>query len=235
MAETEHNVMAWSLLMSRLEVPVLPDKRVLANKHLPNKHLLVRDWVRRRLGSVAHELRVARVAGMIFAVTRRWHGLGTADSRLLTLGALVHDVGRCFGEKKHAQNGAQMVMKDKWLPLSESDRRRVAYLTRYHKGKVPAAGEDEILDPVADDVKTMRVLLAILRAADGLDSRSMGGPNLVLSLRNRTVQIHGYVEMDLSEASRVFGRKKKVALLEEELGCEVITEWFSTDIGLLVN
>ncbi len=224
MAETLHNAMAWSLFMSRLEAPILLDKQIIA-----------RDWVRRRLGSVAHELRVARVAKMLFSLTRRWHGLGAADCRLLVLGALVHDVGRCMGDKKHAYNGAQMVMKDKWLPLGESDRRRVAYLTRHHKGKVPAVGEDGILDSACDDLESMRILLALLRAADGLDSRTQGGPNLVLTLHGRIVQIHGYVEMDVTEAGRLFGRGKKMALLEEALDCQVRTEWFSTEMGVLIG
>ncbi|HVT81550.1 MAG TPA: HD domain-containing protein [Phycisphaerae bacterium] len=210
--------------MSRLEVPVLLEKESA-----------VRDWVRRRLGSVAHELRVARVAKMIFALTKRWHGLGAAEWRLLVLGALAHDVGRCMGEKRHARNGAEMILADKWLPLGETERRRVAYLARYHKGKVPAAGEDAALDHDVDDAETMLVLLGILRAADGLDSRTMGGPNLVLTLRGRVVQIHGYVEMDVAEAGRLFGRGKKMALLEEMLACEVRTEWFGTEMGVLVG
>lgn len=216
--------------MSRLEVPPLPHEHVL-----PDNHIVVRDWVRRRLGSVAHELRVARVARMLFALTRRWHGLGAAECRLLTLGALVHDVGRCLGEKRHAQNGAAMILDEARLPLGEAERRRVAYLTRHHKGKVPATGEDAILDRAADDLRTMRILLAILRSADGLDSRTAGGPNLVLSVRGRTMQIHGYVEMALAEAARLYGRPKKLALLEEVLECQVKTEWFPMESGLLVG
>lgn len=216
--------------MSRLEVPPLPHEHVL-----PDNHIVVRDWVRRRLGSVAHELRVARVARMLFALTRRWHGLGAAECRLLTLGALVHDVGRFHGEKKHAQNGAQMILHEVRLPLGDAERRRVAYLARYHKGKVPAPGEDAVLHHEADDLRTMHILLALLRAADGLDSRAAGGPNLVLSVRGRTVQIHGYVEMELSEAARLYGRPKKLALLEEVLACQVKTDWFPTESGLLVG
>jgi exopolyphosphatase/guanosine-5'-triphosphate,3'-diphosphate pyrophosphatase len=222
--------MAWSLHMSRLEVPPLPHEHIL-----PDNHVVVRDWVRRRLGSVAHELRVARVGRMLFALTRRWHGLGAAECRLLTLGGLVHDVGRCLGEKKHAQHGAAMVLEERRLPLGEAERRRVAYLTRYHKGTVPAMGEDGILENGVDDLRAMRVLLGMLRAADGLDSRTAGGPNLVLSVRGRVVQIHGYVEMELADAARLYGRRKKLALLEEVLGCEVRMEWFPMESGLLVG
>ncbi len=60
-----------------------------------SREILVREWVRRRLGTVAHELRVARVAGMIFQLTKRWHGLTRAEQSAVAVddGAqLVHDV-----------------------------------------------------------------------------------------------------------------------------------------------
>ena len=190
---------------------------------------MVHNWVRRRLGSVAHELRVSRNAKMLFALTQRWHALDAGDCRLLLLlGALVHDVGRVEGEKKHAQNGARMVLEHMGLPLSETERRRAAYLTRYHRGKVPAAGAEDILDHDLDDSFTMRVLLGLLRTADALDSRSLGTPQLMMTARGggeRVVMIHGYVEGDVREVEEIYVRPKKFRLLEEMLNCQMRTQW----------
>ena len=41
-----------------------------------SRDAMLREWVRRRLGAVEHELRVARVGRMLFGATRRWHGSG---------------------------------------------------------------------------------------------------------------------------------------------------------------
>jgi len=203
------------------------------------KEAAVREWARRRLGSVAHELRVARVARMLFDLTRRWHGLGTAECRLLMMGALVHDVGRAEGEKKHAQRGAEMVMASRSLAVSEAERSRLAYLTRYHKGTVPEAGEALRDEPggAENGSLTMRVVLGLLRAADGLDSRSLGGPRLVVTVggSRRVLSIYGYVEGDAWEAEEVFGRRKKFRLLEETLHCEVETHWVGTEAFALVG
>ena len=38
-----------------------------------------------------------------------------------------------------------MILADDWLPLNESERRAIGYLTRYHRGAVPEVGFDEIL------------------------------------------------------------------------------------------
>ena len=190
---------------------------------------VVHNWVRRRLGSVAHELRVSRNARMLFTLTQRWHSLDAGDCRMLLLGAMVHDVGRVAGEKRHAQNGARMVLEHAGLPLSETERRRAAYLTRYHRGKVPAAGAEAFLDHDLDDSFTMRVLLGLLRTADALDSRTLGTPQLMMTARSggeRVVMIHGYVECDVRDAEEMYARPKKFRLLEEVLNCRVRPQWF---------
>jgi exopolyphosphatase/pppGpp-phosphohydrolase len=195
----------------------------------------LRDWVRRKLGSVQHELRVGRVAATIFDLAQRWHGMGSTESRLLIMAALLHDVGRVGGEKKHAQRGAAMILENSSLPLTSSERRRLAFLTRYHRGSVPEQGAEEILDPSGDDSATMRMLLGILRAADGLDSRSFAPPRLVMTTRGRVLTVFGYVEGEAGEAEELFGRRKKFRLLEEMLDCQVRTHWFSTEMAALVS
>lgn len=205
------------------------------------KQIAVRDFVRRRLGSVAHELRVARTARMLFDLTRRWHGLGTPDCRLLVLAALLHDIGRAGGEKKHAQRGAQLILDSVALPLSPAERRRLAFLTRFHKGRAPAAGEvPTTLSAFSDELSApaLRILLALLRAADGLDSRSHGGPRLVITVAGssrRTLSIFGHVEGDASHAEQLFARPKKFRLLEETLDCDVQIQFISTDAFILVG
>ncbi len=205
------------------------------------KQIAARDFVRRRLGSVAHELRVARTAKMLFDLTRRWHGLSSSDRRLLLLAALLHDIGRAGGEKKHAQRGAQMILSSGALPLSATERRRLAYLTRFHKGRIPAAGEfPDFLADFAGELASpaLRPLLALLRAADGLDSRNRGGPRLVITVASaprRVLSIFAYIEGDAAAAAEIFARPKKFRLLEETLACEIRTQFISTDAFALVG
>jgi exopolyphosphatase/guanosine-5'-triphosphate,3'-diphosphate pyrophosphatase len=180
----------------------------------------VERWACRRLGSIVHELRVKEITLKLFDLTWPLHGLRIPDRRLLALAAVVHDVGRSVDDQTHPQQGRKLLERAEHLPLSPATRRALMYLTRYHRGDVPEARADDILRR-DDDQEKVRVLLALLRAADSLDSRSIESPRLVFALRDRRLHITCYLDEDTPRARKVYGRRKKFRLLEELLDCRV--------------
>jgi exopolyphosphatase/pppGpp-phosphohydrolase len=177
-------------------------------------------WVQNELGSVDHERRVAEIASKLFDLTWPLHGLTREDRWVLRLAAMVHDVGRSIDDETHPEQGARMVMETDHLPLEPAERRAMAYLTRYHRGKIPELGADEILRR-ADDHDTLRRILALLRAADALDSRAIESPRLMFELIGRHIQITCYLENDTPKARKVYTRPKKYRLMEELFDCRV--------------
>jgi exopolyphosphatase/pppGpp-phosphohydrolase len=113
-----------------------------------------------------------------------------------------------------------MLMEDTHLPISNSERRRLAYLTRYHRGAVPEAGYDGILQS-GDERKAMRRVLALLRAADTLDNRNITPPRIVIALKGRKLRVTCFIEEDCNKTRRALGRRKKFRLLEDLLDCKV--------------
>jgi exopolyphosphatase/guanosine-5'-triphosphate,3'-diphosphate pyrophosphatase len=180
----------------------------------------LRAWVKGRLGSVEHECRVADVASALFGLTRPLHGLGGRELKLLRLAAMVHDVGRCISAKGHARRGAEMIEEDLMGVIPAGMRRALAFLTRYHRGSVPERGEEKILNDEADR-GSLWVVLGLLRAADALDGRLLESPRLLFALHERRLHIAVYLENDCPRAHKVYARRKKFMLLEEELGCQV--------------
>ncbi|HZL36054.1 MAG TPA: HD domain-containing protein [Tepidisphaeraceae bacterium] len=180
-------------------------------------------WAAGHLGSIEHERRVAAIASRLFQLIHRLHDLAGEDLRLLRMAALVHDVGRAIDDQTHPQQGAAMLQRDADLPLSGGERRALAYLTRWHRGRVPEVGRDGILRR-KDDVARLRLILALLRAADALDGRQLESPRMTMSLRGRRLCITCQLNHDSAKARRVYGRKKKFRLLEELLGCRVEVE-----------
>jgi exopolyphosphatase/pppGpp-phosphohydrolase len=195
---------------------------------------LLHQWVDRKLGSTAHERRVARLADLFFEVTHPWHNLTRGDARLLHSAAWVHDVGRAGGAAEHEIRGARMVMSSA-LPLGDAERRRLAFLTRYHKGRVHDPDDLEYFDPSLDRLRELRLLLALLRAADGLDGRDLDPPHTVVTIQGRILTVHAYVVGDAEAVSASLGRPKKFRMLETLLRCQVQVRWIPTETLALAH
>src|SRR4051794_141054 len=180
-------------------------------------------WAQRRLGKIDHERRVNEIALSLFELTQSFHRLDAHDKRLMELASIVHDIGRKVDVKDHPLVGSKMILADDWLPLNESERRSIAYLTRYHRGAVPEIGFDEILT-ASENRRRMRLILAILRAADALDGRQHQAPRLVFALLGKKLSVTIYLEEDTAKARRFFKRRKKFRLLEDLLGLKVDVE-----------
>lgn len=179
----------------------------------------VAAFVRQKLGGCRHELRVACLSGRLFQQTRHLHGLSRAELTTLRLGALLHDIGRYVDDEDHPELGARLILRSRQLPLTPRERRLAAFLARYHRGAVPDTAESEAV--LAEEARTGRVLLALLRAADALDSRVDGHVHVGLRVRGERVEIVAECGDDRERARRAVTRRKKYRLLEECLGCRV--------------
>jgi exopolyphosphatase/pppGpp-phosphohydrolase len=180
----------------------------------------IERWVMRKLGSVAHERRVAEIASKLFDLTWPLHGMGRSERWLLRLAAMAHDVGRSVDDDTHPMQGARMLMETEHLPLNPSERRALAYLTQYHRGKPPELGADAILRRT-DDAERLRKILALLRSADALDGRTLESPRLMFELIGRRLQITCFLEADTPKARKAYNRMKKHRLMEELFDCQV--------------
>ncbi len=171
------------------------------------------------LGRIGHERQVRRLAIAMFDLTLRRHRLGSKWRTLLSMAAIVHDVGRADGARGHRGRGARMVDRERALPLGSFERRVLAYLVRYHSGPLPRDAGDKRFHN--RDRKSVQVLLAILRAADALDSRTMSAPRLALSRRGRAIHIRCHVDAKSQRARLIRRREHKFELLEQVLNQRV--------------
>ncbi len=183
----------------------------------------VERWAENQLGDLTHERRVMRIAAKLFGLTSDFHGLDRHYCDVLRGAALVHDVGRCIGKPDHPVIGAKMLLKENALRLRDEMRRALAFITLYHRDEVPDHGEEDILAD-GDDRHGLRKVLALLRTADALDGRSLESPKLVFELRKHRLHVGCYLEGLEGKAARVYSRRRKHRLMEEELGCRVQVE-----------
>src|SRR2546421_8331997 len=153
----------------------------------------VAHWVLGRLDTIEHEKRVVRIASSLFDLTRPRHRLSPSARRLLRTAAVVHDVGRSVDKARHPVVGARMILRDHSLHVGTPERRALAFLTLYHRDGVPEVGDEAILRDL-DDRESLRKILALLRAADALDSRSLESPRLVFGLKKNRLEITCYFQ-----------------------------------------
>jgi len=177
----------------------------------------VEQWVHAHLGCVRHERRVRAIATRLFDLTVPRHGLPRAYRRLLRFGAMLHDVGRAHGPKRHHIRGERMILAERNLPLLPAERQVAAFLTRYHRKSLPARDETRAY---TREIRSyaLHVLLAILRAADALDSRRVPAKGLTMRLSGRKLQVRCYVSIDPQKAEELFNKRRKFRMLKEVMG-----------------
>jgi exopolyphosphatase/pppGpp-phosphohydrolase len=172
-----------------------------------------------RLGHSPHERRVAQLSLKLFDLLRSRHKLSDRHRDLLATAALVHDAAKDSSPADHDVRGAELVLADGSLSLTPAQRRAVAFLVRYHRdGDGARAGAPPVR---GYDVRALMTLLAVLHAADGLDSRRVPVSAIIVRRKARALDVTCLVSDKLVKARRVLGRRRKFKLLSRVLGVEV--------------
>jgi exopolyphosphatase/guanosine-5'-triphosphate,3'-diphosphate pyrophosphatase len=166
-----------------------------------------------------HSRKVAALALELFDGTASVHDLGTEDRELLEFAALLHDIGEHVASSAHHKHGAYLVRNGQLRGFAPDEVELLAAVVRWHRrGEPRVTDEFPLLD--AATIDRVRVLVALLRVADGLDrSRTatvdaldvMVTPSLVL------VRIRANADPELE----VWGARRKRALLERVLDREI--------------
>ena len=167
-----------------------------------------------------HSRHVAALALQLFDQTQTLHGLGDEERELLEAAALLHDIGEHVSADGHHKHAAYLVQHGQLRGFSPRDVQVLAALVRWHRRGEPKPSEEHFAALDAEDREHVRVLVALLRIADGLDRgrtqvvdgidvRATG--DLVL-VRVRTT---GNVELE------VWGGRRKRDLFEKVFGREL--------------
>jgi exopolyphosphatase/guanosine-5'-triphosphate,3'-diphosphate pyrophosphatase len=167
----------------------------------------------------AHARQVATLTLQLFDQTQHLHRLEADDRELLEFAALLHDIGEHVSSSGHARHSAYLVRNGQLRGFDPQEIEMLAATVRWHRGGDPRPSEDfPLLDARAID--RVRVMVGLLRVADGLDRGrnqvvyavdTMITPSLLL-LRLRSID---------DDELEVWGARRKRALLEKVLDREV--------------
>jgi exopolyphosphatase/guanosine-5'-triphosphate,3'-diphosphate pyrophosphatase len=117
----------------------------------------------------AHAQQVARLALAIFDATKGLHGAGAREREWLEYGALLHDVGNHISYERHHKHSYYLIKHGDLRGFDPNEIEIIALTARYHRQAEPKKGHEGFADLSSGERKTVRLLGAIVRLAEGLD------------------------------------------------------------------
>jgi exopolyphosphatase / guanosine-5'-triphosphate,3'-diphosphate pyrophosphatase len=116
-----------------------------------------------------HARQVADLARTIFGVLQAEHGLGPKEELILTIAALLHDIGLYVSNRNHHKHTMYLIQNSDLFGLGGEDRMLTALVARYHRRALPKSTHEGYATLDREGRTVVSKLAAILRVADALD------------------------------------------------------------------
>lgn len=116
-----------------------------------------------------HAQQVARLALSIFDQTRSVHGLTDREREWLEYGALLHDIGVHISYERHHRHSYYLIKNGDLRGFDPQEIEIMALVARYHRQATPKKAHDGFGDLTGPLRRTVKILAAIVRLAEGLD------------------------------------------------------------------
>ena len=159
-----------------------------------------------------HAEHVAKLARKLFAFLRDEHGLDARYGLILTLAALLHEVGMFVSNMSHHKHSYYLIANSDIFGLGTHSIELVAQVARYHRRAEPKATHEPYNRLRRDDRIAVSKLAAILRIADALErthTQRVARIDFARSEDALLVTVHGLADisceqMALAEKSNLF-------------------------------
>jgi exopolyphosphatase/guanosine-5'-triphosphate,3'-diphosphate pyrophosphatase len=173
-----------------------------------------------------HAQHVARLALKLFDLTHETHGLGPREREWLEYGALLHDIGIHISYERHHKHSYYLIKHGDLRGFDPAEIEIIALVARYHRQAEPKKDHEGFADLPGPARRTVRVLGAIVRLAEGLDRShaqvitgvdvSPNGTGINVRLRSK-----GDAELELWAADRHASALAR--LFEQDIKFELTT------------
>jgi len=165
-----------------------------------------------------HALRVSELALQLFDDLQRLHRMGNTERLWLRAAALLHDIGKPQGSKRHHKVARDIILSTAELPWRWEERVVIALVARYHRGALPHRRHAHFRELEPDAQSCVAKLAALLRLADGLvKGRSSLVNRVDCDVHRRCVALRA-VSSGLLSVDKVL---RKANLFEEVFGRRV--------------
>lgn len=154
----------------------------------------VREVGRRYQLDEAHAECAKQNALAIFHAMQGEHRLEYRYEVLLTVAALLHDVGMFIGNSSHHKHSQYIILNSDLFGLGKEDVMLTALVVRYHRRALPRNSHADYAALSREQRLVVNKLAAILRAADALDrshTQAISGVDVILRDDEVVLEVKG--------------------------------------------
>ncbi len=127
------------------------------------------DFGRRFGFDESHAQHVAELSRALFRALESEHQLGPRYEVLLSVAALLHDVGHAVNSRNHERHSMYLISNGDLFGLTQNDMMLVALAARYHRYSAPKLSHEGYASLDWKDRANVVKMAAMLRVADALD------------------------------------------------------------------
>jgi exopolyphosphatase/pppGpp-phosphohydrolase len=171
-----------------------------------------------------HTCHVTFLALRLFDQMTALHHLGLEEKFWLEAAAILHDIGWVDGWRGHHKSSLRIILQTPMLPFTNRERLSVGSIARYHRKALPIEQHDHFNALSFHDRQTVKILSAILRVADGLDTTHQCLVKAVdVKITTRKIDIFCKVQLPITEEPKM--ALKKADLMELVFNKRVAINW----------
>jgi exopolyphosphatase/guanosine-5'-triphosphate,3'-diphosphate pyrophosphatase len=166
-----------------------------------------------------HPLRVGKLACLLFDDLQPLHQMGNTERIWLYVAALLHDISETVNEKNHHEKSFEIIAGSSELGIDKEQRKIIGLIAMYHCGPKPQTCDKYFHQLNSEQKYYVRKLAALLRLADGLDSKHNGS---VSDISCDITQDNIIIKL---ETSGPFNPRKAISksdLLEDVFGRQIV-------------
>jgi len=172
-----------------------------------------------------HTVHVTRLAlslhDQIFGPSPRRDGEARTERELLEAAALLHNIGRFIGYRKHHKHAYHMIVHSDLVGYSPREIELIANVARYHRRAEPKRKHANFAMLDREAQATVRRLAALLKLAGGLDRSHRRRVESVKVRRRKGRLVIIARASDENVDLEVWGARRNLRLLEKVLGTSV--------------
>jgi exopolyphosphatase/guanosine-5'-triphosphate,3'-diphosphate pyrophosphatase len=168
----------------------------------------------------AHARQVARLSVALFDATRRLHQLGPREREWLEYGALLHDIGTHISYERHHKHAFYLIRHGGLRGFEPAEVDIIGLVARYHRQATPKGSHEGFSGLSKERRRTVRLLGAMVRLAEGLDrshAQVIAGLRVIRRDDGLTIRLTAAGDAELE----VWAASRHAAALADTLGREI--------------